>query len=634
MPAGCALLAAMELIIPRWVAPVVPDGVILSDHAVALEHGRIVALAPAAQAREAWPQATVTELPGHLLVPGFVNLHTHAPMSLLRGAGDDMPLQAWLRERIWPLEAKLMGPEFVADGTVLACAEMLRGGITCFNDMYFFPEAAARAVARSGMRAVIGLPLLEFPTAYAADADDYLDKGLAARDALRDQPLLHFALAPHAPYTSDAVFNQVLAHNPAALSWQARWQARREAYVDWADQQEAEGWRYQHGEHPVQRPLGYGERSIELYGKLDRVDRDGNGEQRVLDYKTTAKDTLKKRLKEHDDHQLPFYGLLLGPAPVAAGYVVIDDETPALLPAKDLDAGHCRRRSPGRQWQRRQLHVLRHERPVPEGILVSDAIPAFFDGGRPIDREEFIRTACDPSRSVIVEACAGSGKTWLLVSRMLRLLLAGAEPGEMLAITFTRKAAQEMRERLIALLSELALETDEAKLLEALTLRGLSEAEARAALPSARTLYARVLASPHGLSVDTFHSWFTRLLQIAPLSSGVPHGYGLEENTAELREQAWLKFMQSLNRAEHRELRDALMTVYQIAGDWSGREMIEAFVAKRAEWQIFKKACDPLAALNETCGADGERDARLAFWEDSALRERFHAFTRAFARRQ
>ncbi len=262
---------------------------------------------------------------------------------------------------------------------------------------------------------------------------------------------------------------------------------------------------------------------------------------------------------------------------------------------------------------------------------MSDAIPAFFDGGRPIAREEFIRTACDPSRSVIVEACAGSGKTWLLVSRMLRLLLAGAEPGEMLAITFTRKAAQEMRERLIALLSELALETDERKLMEALTLRGLSEAEARAALPAARTLYARVLASPHGLSVDTFHSWFIRLLQIAPLSSGVPHGYGLEENTAELREQAWLKFMQSLNRAEHRELRDALMTVYQIAGDWSGREMIEAFVAKRAEWQIFKKACDPLAALNETCGADGERDARLAFWEDSALRERFHAFTRAFA---
>ena len=180
-------------------------------------------------------------------------------------------------------------------------------------------------------------PLRELPE--KRDYGDWLHAILKQyHDALRDQPLPLAERKALMASISDAVFNQVLAHNPAALSWQARWQARRDAYVDWADQQEAEGWRYQHGEHPVQRPLGYGERSIELYGKLDRVDRDGNGEQRVLDYKTTAKDTLKKRLKEHDDHQLPFYGLLLGPAPVAAGYVAIDDETPALLPAKDLDA--------------------------------------------------------------------------------------------------------------------------------------------------------------------------------------------------------------------------------------------------------------------------------------------------------
>lgn len=258
---------------------------------------------------------------------------------------------------------------------------------------------------------------------------------------------------------------------------------------------------------------------------------------------------------------------------------------------------------------------------------------AFFDSGRAIAADDFIRIACDPARSVVVEACAGSGKTWLLVSRMLRLLLAGAEPGEMLAITFTRKAAQEMRERLIDLLRQLALQTDDDKLLEALTMRGLSEAEARAALPSARSLYARVLASPHGLSVDTFHSWFIRLLQIAPLRSGVPHGYGLEENTAELREQAWLKFMQSLNRGEHRALRDALMTVYEIAGDWNGREMIDAFVAKRAEWQIMKRAGEPADRLRDCFESpeDGERDARLAFWQDSRLRERFIEFTRAYA---
>ncbi len=263
---------------------------------------------------------------------------------------------------------------------------------------------------------------------------------------------------------------------------------------------------------------------------------------------------------------------------------------------------------------------------------MNEDLPSFFDGERPIAHEAFIRTACDPSRSVIVEACAGSGKTWLLVSRMLRLLLAGAEPGEMLAITFTRKAAQEMRERLIKLLRELALETDERKLLDALTQRGLSDQEARKSMPFARTLYARVLASPHGLAVDTFHSWFIRLLQIAPLSSGVPHGYGLEENTAELREQAWLKFMQSLNHPEHRALRAALMTVYEIAGDGSGRDMIEAFVAKRAEWQIMKHAAEPVDVLDNCLGDDGHRDARLVFWDDSELHARFRAFTLALGK--
>jgi 5-methylthioadenosine/S-adenosylhomocysteine deaminase len=131
-------------------------------------------------------------------------------MTLLRGLADDTPLMTWLQEHMWPAEAKHVSAEFVHDGTLLACAEMLRGGITCFNDMYFFPEAAGKAITTAGMRAVIGLALLEFPTAYANDADDYLAKGLAARDALRGNPLLHFALAPHAPYTvSDRSFERV-----------------------------------------------------------------------------------------------------------------------------------------------------------------------------------------------------------------------------------------------------------------------------------------------------------------------------------------------------------------------------------------------------------------------------------------
>lgn len=245
----------------------------------------------------------------------------------------------------------------------------------------------------------------------------------------------------------------------------------------------------------------------------------------------------------------------------------------------------------------------------------------FLADGRPVDADTFVRLACDPSRSVLVEACAGSGKTWLLVSRLLRLLLAGAKPEELLAITFTRKAAQEMRERLLLLLHELALAPD-TKIIDQLMKRGLSEADAREKMPLARSLYARVLSSPYAVAVDTFHSWFMRLLQIAPLASGVPHGFALEENTTELRDAAWLRFMQSLNQRSMPSLRDALMTVYDIAGDWNGKDMIDAFIARRAEWWVASDAGDPLDALRKLCGDDAFRDARLSLWEDPTLKNR------------
>ncbi|MFM1991126.1 MAG: hypothetical protein RJA99_4083 [Pseudomonadota bacterium] len=202
--------APTQLIVPRWIAPVEPETVVLADHAVVVREGRIEAVMPAAEAARRHPDAAATHLPGHLLVPGLVNLHTHAAMSLLRGAADDLPLERWLRERIWPLEAALVSDDFVHDGTVLACREMLRGGITTFSDMYFFPEATARAALSMGMRVRVGIIVIDFPSAYGSGPADYLAKGLRLRDALRHEPRVGFTLAPHAPYTvSDDAFAEV-----------------------------------------------------------------------------------------------------------------------------------------------------------------------------------------------------------------------------------------------------------------------------------------------------------------------------------------------------------------------------------------------------------------------------------------
>lgn len=205
-----ALLDIDTLIEARWIVPVEPHGVTLEQHALALDNGRIVDLLPQMEARLRYRARETVRLQQHVLIPGLVNLHTHAAMTLLRGYADDLALMEWLNQHIWPAEARHVGPAFVRDGTLLACAEMLRGGITCFNDMYFFPEAAAEAALRLGMRASLGILTIEFPTAYAADADDYLSKGLATRDALRGQSLISFCMAPHAPYSvTDRHFEQI-----------------------------------------------------------------------------------------------------------------------------------------------------------------------------------------------------------------------------------------------------------------------------------------------------------------------------------------------------------------------------------------------------------------------------------------
>ncbi|MBN8770816.1 MAG: TRZ/ATZ family hydrolase [Thiobacillus sp.] len=197
------------LLLPQWVVPVESEGP-LAGHAVVVEDGRILDVLPADAAQARYDAVQTLPLPGRALIPGLVNLHGHAAMSLFRGYADDLPLMAWLNDRIWPAEKKHVSEAFVRDGTLLAAAEMLAGGITTCNDMYFFPKAAGEAFLQAGMRATLGMIVLEFPSAYASDADDYLAKGLALRDELKDESLLGFAFAPHAPYTvSDTTFGRI-----------------------------------------------------------------------------------------------------------------------------------------------------------------------------------------------------------------------------------------------------------------------------------------------------------------------------------------------------------------------------------------------------------------------------------------
>jgi 5-methylthioadenosine/S-adenosylhomocysteine deaminase len=189
------------LINAEWIISVDPQDRVLAHHSLALANGRILEILPTPKAREQVEASEYLDLPGHALIPGLVNAHTHAAMALMRGLADDLPLMTWLNQHIWPVEQRWVREEFVLDGTRLAMTEMLRSGTTCFSDMYFFPEVTAQAVAEAGMRALIGLIAIDFPSAYAQDADDYVRKGLDLHDRYRDHALVRTAFAPHAPYS-------------------------------------------------------------------------------------------------------------------------------------------------------------------------------------------------------------------------------------------------------------------------------------------------------------------------------------------------------------------------------------------------------------------------------------------------
>ncbi len=188
------------LINARWVIPVNDDRV-LEQHAIAIDKGVIVDLLPSQQATQSYKANKVHHLDSHALLPGFVNTHTHTPMSLLRGYADDMPLMSWLNQHIWPAESKFVNEDFCHDGTLLAVAEMIRGGTTCFSDMYFFPEQSARVARQTGIRAMIGMIVLDFPTVWGDGPDHYLEKGLQLFDELKNDTNIRLAFAPHAPYT-------------------------------------------------------------------------------------------------------------------------------------------------------------------------------------------------------------------------------------------------------------------------------------------------------------------------------------------------------------------------------------------------------------------------------------------------
>lgn len=189
------------LIQARWIIPVEPDSVTHEYHSLVIDEGKILDLLPSSLAEQKYQPVTLEKLDKHALIPGLINSHTHSSMSLMRGIADDLHLMDWLQNHIWPLEQKWVSEAYVRDGTDLAIAEMIRGGTTCFNDMYFFPEIIAHQAIHHGIRASIGLILLDFPSAWAENSESYIEKGLALHEQLRHETLITTPFAPHAPYT-------------------------------------------------------------------------------------------------------------------------------------------------------------------------------------------------------------------------------------------------------------------------------------------------------------------------------------------------------------------------------------------------------------------------------------------------
>ncbi|HWV62110.1 MAG TPA: TRZ/ATZ family hydrolase, partial [Oxalicibacterium sp.] len=239
------------LIHARWIIPIVPAGQVYEHYALAVDQGAIVALLPQKEADESYRANRTVRLDEHVLLPGLINAHGHAAMTLLRGFADDKPLDDWLNNHVWPAEKKWVDAEFVRDGTELAIAEMIKSGTTCFSDMYFFSEEIAQAAEAAKMRCQVSFPIFDFPTAWGNGPEEYLAKGLALEEKMRAHPLVSVGFGPHAPYTvSDRWLEKV-----ATLAQERNMTMQIHLHETAGEVEES---LRQHGIRPIQRVMNLG----------------------------------------------------------------------------------------------------------------------------------------------------------------------------------------------------------------------------------------------------------------------------------------------------------------------------------------------------------------------------------------
>lgn len=185
----------------EYVLPIDSDFTVISDGAVVINEGKIAAVGTYDEIGRGYESGTILGGKGRVVIPGLINTHTHAAMVYFRGLEDDLPLKDWLEKHIWPAESKWLSPEFVSDAVELACLEMLKAGITTYNDMYFFGDAASDASKKIGMRAVIGAGVLDFPSSAARTVDEYFDRAESFINRWKGDDLITPCIAPHSPYT-------------------------------------------------------------------------------------------------------------------------------------------------------------------------------------------------------------------------------------------------------------------------------------------------------------------------------------------------------------------------------------------------------------------------------------------------